>query len=133
MVHTLQLGHRIEFANFSNSVENIWLQNHVLLLPSRYEGMPLALVEAMLCGRPALVTDVAGNAELIEDGITGFVADAPAAASVRAALERLWGRRADLQGIGRAAAKKIRKLVPADPAGEFVEKLKDLVRLIRRE
>ena len=33
----------------------------------------MALVEAMLCGRPAIVTDVAGNTELIEHGLSGFV------------------------------------------------------------
>lgn len=31
-------------------------------------------MEAMLCGRPCIVTDVAGNTEVVEDGVTGFVA-----------------------------------------------------------
>ena len=53
--------------------------------------MPLALVEAMLCGRTAVVTDVGGNAEWIEDGETGFVAEAATAKSFGAALkERGW-------------------------------------------
>ena len=45
------------------------------MMCSAAEGKPLALTEAMVCGRPAVVTDVGGNAELIEDGITGFVAE----------------------------------------------------------
>lgn len=57
-------------------------------MPSRFEGLPLAMVEAMLCARPVVATDVAGHAEIIEDGVTGFLADAPTAGSMAAALER---------------------------------------------
>ena len=38
--------------------------------------MPLSLVEALFCGRPALVTDIAGHAELITEGENGFLAEA---------------------------------------------------------
>ena len=57
------------------------------MLPSRFEGLPLALVEAMLCPRPAVVTNVAGNTEVIEDGETGFVAAAPTAGHLDEAME----------------------------------------------
>ena len=49
--------------------------NHVHAMPSRIEGLPLVLIEAMLCGRPVVATDVAG-AEVIEDEVTGFLAGA---------------------------------------------------------
>ena len=74
--------------------------NHLLVLPSRAEGTPLALVEAMLCGRPAVITDVGGNAEWIADGRTGFVAEAASARSFGATLERAWLARADWQKMG---------------------------------
>jgi glycosyltransferase involved in cell wall biosynthesis len=48
-----------------DNVEKIWRENHMLVLSSRFEGLPLAVVEAMLCGRPCLVTDISGNAELL--------------------------------------------------------------------
>jgi glycosyltransferase involved in cell wall biosynthesis len=34
------------------------------------------MVEAMLCGRPVVATNVAGHSEIVEDGVTGFLADA---------------------------------------------------------
>ena len=81
-------------------------------MPSRFEGLPLAMVEAMLCARPVVATDVAGHAEIIEDGVTGFLADAPTAGSMAAALERFWERRSEAEAIGKAGAERIGQLAP---------------------
>ena len=62
----------VEFMEFKVDVEKIWEEHHALILPSRGEGMPLVLLEAMSAGRTAIVTDVGGNTEVLEDGITGF-------------------------------------------------------------
>jgi glycosyltransferase involved in cell wall biosynthesis len=97
-----------------------------LITPSRFEGLPLAMIEAMLCGRPVIATDVAGHSEVIEDGVTGFLADAPTVGSMVNALERFWARRDDVRSIGAAAARKIRQLVPPDPVRIFAEKIKSL-------
>jgi len=81
------------------------------------------MVEAMMCARPVIATDVAGHSEVIEDGVTGFLAKAPTVPSMEEALERGWARRAEFEEIGRAAAKSIRRLVPADPVDVFSTKL----------
>jgi glycosyltransferase involved in cell wall biosynthesis len=119
------LSARVTFPGFS-SVFDIWAANHVLVMPSRYEGLPLAMVEAMLCARPVIATDIAGHAEVIEDGVTGFLADAPTAGSIGAALERFWERRGEAEEMGKAGARRIRELVPPDPARVFSEKLQKL-------
>jgi glycosyltransferase involved in cell wall biosynthesis len=80
----------------------------------------------MLCGRPVVATDVAG-AEVIEDGVTGFLAEAPTARCVGNALERFWARREDAREIGATAAKRIRHLVPPDPARVFADKIRELL------
>jgi len=90
----------VEFCGHVGDIRSLWEANHLLVLPSRAEGTPLALVEAMLCGRPAVVTDVGGNAEWIEDGKTGFVAEAATAKSFGAALERAWLARTDWEQMG---------------------------------
>jgi glycosyltransferase involved in cell wall biosynthesis len=59
----------VKFAGHQNDIESIWRTHHALVLPSRFEGMPLVIVEAMLCGRPCIATDVGGSRELIRDGI----------------------------------------------------------------
>jgi glycosyltransferase involved in cell wall biosynthesis len=113
----------VTFAGYVNDVEQIWAHNHALLLTSRVEGLPLAVVEAMLCGRPCIVTDVAGNAELLEDNFSGFVASAPTVVAVDEAMERAWQRREELPAIGARAAEAVRKHVPRDPAEVFARML----------
>ncbi|MCA8271111.1 glycosyltransferase [Burkholderia sp. AU30280] len=41
---------------------------------SRWEGMPVALIEAQVAGIPAVVTDVVGNRDVVIHGVTGFIA-----------------------------------------------------------
>jgi glycosyltransferase involved in cell wall biosynthesis len=123
----LGIADRITFAAHVDNVEAIWAANHALVMPSRFEGLPLAAVEAMLCGRPTVATAVAGNAELIEDGVTGFLAESPTIRGVAAALERFWDLRDEAEEIGKAAALRVRQLIPADPARVFSNRLKGLV------
>ena len=114
----------VEFMGFEPDVERIWSRHHALLLPSRYEGLPLALVEAMLCGRMGIVTDVAGNAELVHDNETGFVAAAPTVPLLDEAMERAWSRRREWRQMGQLAARRVREQVSPDPVGDFVTELK---------
>ena len=113
----------VRFAGFTHDVEAIWENHHALVLPSRAEGLPLVLVEAMLSGRVAIVTDVAGNGEAVEDDVTGFLASAPTEDALDEALERAWQRRAEWREIGERAAAGIRKLVPPDPAATLAAQL----------
>jgi glycosyltransferase involved in cell wall biosynthesis len=114
----------VHFRGHVNDVATIWEQNHILVLPSRFEGLPLALVEAMWCGRPAVVTDIGGNAELCVDGETGFVAPAATLESFSQALERAWERREDWAEMGRAARASVEKTIPKDPVGLFCNLLR---------
>jgi glycosyltransferase involved in cell wall biosynthesis len=122
----LQLEGRITFHGHVPDVAGIWADNHILLLPSRWEGLPLALVEAMLCARTAVVSDVAGNVEIVEDNSTGFVAAAPTVDFVDSALERAWQRRLEWKTIGLAAAKAIRQIRSKDPDQDFADLLKKI-------
>ena len=114
---------KVVFAGHVHDIMEIWAQHHALILPSRWEGLPIAIVEAMLCGRAVITTDIAGNTEVVEDGVTGFVAQAPKLQLVAEAMERAWQSRGRLKEMGVRAAMEIRSKVSADPVADFTDML----------
>jgi glycosyltransferase involved in cell wall biosynthesis len=117
----------VHFRGHVSNPEKIWKDNHLLVLPSRYEGLPLVLLEAMWCGRPALVTDVGGSAEICIDDETGFVVEAPTGKILGEILERAWEKRLSWQSMGEAARSRAEKIMPKDPVGEFCRQLIECV------
>ena len=115
------------FRGHATNIDSIWEEHQALVLPSRAEGLPLVIVEAMMCGRVPIVTNVGGNAEVIEDNVTGFVAASATLDNFDEALERAWQRRAEWGQIGRIAAEHIRKQEFVNPAQVFAEKLISII------
>ncbi len=88
----------------------------VFVLPSRWEGMSNALLEAMSCGLPAVATAVGGNPEVIENGETGLLVSPGNPIELALAIRRLMkddayraalgiaGRRRALDGFTALAA-----------------------------
>jgi glycosyltransferase involved in cell wall biosynthesis len=101
----------------------IWRRHHALLLPSRYEGMPMVTPEAMACGRVPIVTRCGRNPELVADGGTGFLVEAPTERLLDRALERAWRRRRAWKQMGRRAARRVRSQYSSDPVGAFADAL----------
>jgi glycosyltransferase involved in cell wall biosynthesis len=79
-----------------------------VVLPSRHEGHPLALLEAMALGRPAIATAVGGVPEIIEHERTGLVVARDDAEALANAIERLRSDPALRLRMGVAAAEVIR-------------------------
>jgi glycosyltransferase involved in cell wall biosynthesis len=61
----------------------------IFCLPSTYEGMPLAILEAMSLGLPVVATAVSGNPEAVEDGVTGLLVPPESASALADALVAL--------------------------------------------
>ncbi len=101
----------------------IWETQHALILPSRSEGSPLVLIEAMLKGRPAIASAVGGVSEILEDGVTGFLAHGAEVNCLDQAMERAWEARSEWRKIGETAYRKIRQAVPESPESVFADKL----------
>ena len=123
MSEMLGIQKMVAFAGHVDNIEEVWSKNHALILPSRYEGLPLALLEAMLCRRVSIVTNVAGNQEVTLDNITGFLVPAPTFDHLDSTMERAWDHRNEWQSMGATAGRYIRKLIPQDPAAAFAKRL----------
>ena len=85
----LGLEQRVRFLGFEPNVQR-WMQAaDGFVLSSRYEGLPMVLLEAGACGVPAVATDVPGTREVIVDGVNGWLARAGDAARLCEAMTRL--------------------------------------------
>ncbi|HTV53605.1 MAG TPA: glycosyltransferase family 4 protein, partial [Terriglobia bacterium] len=78
----------------------------IYVAPSRYESFGLVFLEAMMFGKPAIGCRAGGMPEVIEDGVTGLLAEPGDAGSLIAALERLIVDRALRQHLGEAARRR---------------------------
>jgi glycosyltransferase involved in cell wall biosynthesis len=83
------LGGRVRVHGYSRGARRLAAAADVLVLPSRSEGQPLAVLEAFCDGTLVLVSDIPELSELVEDGATGLRFAVDDAASLSAALDRL--------------------------------------------
>ena len=72
-VGRLDLGGRVRFLGLRHDVPALLGAVDVLVLTSRYEGLPNVVIEAMATGAVAVATDVGGVRELLVSGETGFI------------------------------------------------------------
>ena len=76
LARKLGLERRVCLLGFEPNVRR-WMQAaDGFVLSSRYEGLPMVLLEAGACGVPAVTTDVPGTREVIVDGVNGWLARA---------------------------------------------------------
>jgi L-malate glycosyltransferase len=127
LANHLRIADRVRFCGHVNDVKRIWAENHLLVLPSFAEGIPLVLVEAMLFGRPVLCSNVGGMAEWVTDRETGFMADAPTVGLLRTALERAWSMRLEWQRMGERAHHRAMARRDPKPGATLLETLQDIV------
>ena len=105
----------------TGDIRSVWERHHLLVMPSLNEGMALSVVEAMVCGRVVVTTDVGGNAEWITDGVEGFLAGGANTLAVDAALEAAWQRRDEWAEIGRRAHLRAMELHDPKPGHSFLQ------------
>jgi glycosyltransferase involved in cell wall biosynthesis len=97
------LEDRIILQGSTDDIRKVWMENHVLIMPSLCEGIPLAVVEAMLCGRPVVATDTGGHMEWITDDKNGYIAEGANVYALDKALERAWQNRENWKHMGEKA------------------------------
>lgn len=113
LVEHYKLQDHVRFCGHTGDIRAVWAEHEALVVSSHSEGTPLVLVEAMLCARPAVVTDVGGNVEWVthdpSHSRTGWIAPAPSPDSLAGALESMWadheqGRLREIGARAREAA-----------------------------
>ena len=104
----LGLDGRVRFLGFDPQVKR-WMQAaDGFVLTSRYEGLPMVLLEAGACGLPVVATDVAGTREVVVSGETGWLTPAGDAGALTKAMAKLMRTPpGELLGMGERARRSV--------------------------
>ncbi len=120
LAHYFGIADRIDFAGFVKNVRELWGCHHLMVFASRREGGPMVVVEALVCGRPVVSTDVGLVSDWVREGETGFIASAPTVRSFRAALERAWAAKPRWPEMGHRAHEFAVGRADPDPGGTLL-------------
>lgn len=123
LINLYQLESKVTFKGFVNDTRDIWKENHFKVMASRAEGLSLAILEAMICGRVPIVTDVGENGFLIKDGHNGFLAEAPVPKYFSKALNRAWESLTNYNVIAENAVQTVSKVFDINP----INRLKSII------
>ena len=102
----------------------------LFVLPSNYEGMPNALMEAMVLGLPVIATDCpcGGPAELIEEEVSGMLVPVGDVESLAVAMERVLTDQELAERLGRNAGKLAEKVSPGKVYEEWKQYAEELMK-----
>jgi N-acetyl-alpha-D-glucosaminyl L-malate synthase BshA len=105
----LGVADRVHFLGARDDVPRLLPLFDVFALSSTTEGISVALLEAMACGRPAVATDTGGNPEVCVDGETGLLAPVGDPEALSRALTDLLTSRDRRHAMGEAARARVEK------------------------
>jgi glycosyltransferase involved in cell wall biosynthesis len=101
------LGRRFRRLGYRHDVARVLAAADVFALPSHFEGLPMSVIEGMLCGLPVIATDIRGPREMVVEGQTGLLVPPMTVEPLAAALQQLAtdpALRARMGEAGRARA-----------------------------
>jgi glycosyltransferase involved in cell wall biosynthesis len=88
-----------------NDIDNILNMMDIFILPSRHEGLPISIIEAMRSGMPIISTGVGGIPEMIDDGINGILMNLDTEAIKQVIMDVVDGK-VNLEQMGKQARNK---------------------------
>ncbi len=109
----LGVGQSILFLGYRDDVPDLLGAADVFALPSLFEGLPLAVLEAMAAGLPVVATATGGTDEAVLDGVSGLLVSPGNAPALAAALKVVLGTPARAVSLGEAGRRRFETLFTA--------------------
>lgn len=103
----INIGNTVKFLGKCSDIPSLMYGADVFVLPSRREGMPNVLMEAMLRGLPCVATDISGSQDLIDNHVTGMLVKTLDINALAEAIIYMLENRHEAELMGKAARKKI--------------------------
>jgi glycosyltransferase involved in cell wall biosynthesis len=89
----LKLTERVNFIGDRDDIPRLLADADIFVLATRWEGLPLSILEAMRAGLPVIATNVGGVAEAVTDGVNGYLTQPGNVAEMRNRIQGLiWSR-----------------------------------------
>ena len=129
LVRELDLTENFRFVGKISDMSAYLRQADLFVLPSRSEGFSNALIEAMANGLPMVATDVGGNAEAVQDGVSGFIVPPGSAPALAEAILRLLSSPEAASEMGRSARERVERCFTEDA---MLQKTVNLYRVLLR-
>lgn len=89
LAEQLGVADRCNFVGEVNDVQQRLAKADIFLLTSQFEGLPVAVSEAMRAGLPVIANDINGNREMVSDNVNGFLVPYADTANLRDAMTKL--------------------------------------------
>jgi glycosyltransferase involved in cell wall biosynthesis len=107
LARAFRLGDRVRFLGHRDDVPSLLAAADVLVLPSRFEGLPNVVLEAMQAGKPVVATAAPGTAELVVDGETGRLVPLGDTRTLARALREVLDDRALASRLGEGGRRRV--------------------------
>ena len=110
LAEELNIKENVKFLGYRSDINTIMLSSRVLIITSRWEGLPIVLLEAMSLGVPVVATKVGGIPEIIQNNINGIlISDIQDIESSASSIEKLLINRDQMERLGSQARNTIIK------------------------
>lgn len=97
----------VDFLGYRRDIEKLVGLSDISVSPSKREGLPVNLIEAMAIGNAIVATDVRGNNDLVEDGVNGYLVKVGDSETMAQRILELIGDRDKLSAFGRASHARV--------------------------
>jgi len=114
----LNLNENVHFLGMRNDIPEILIASDSFILPSLWEGLPMALIEAMASGLPVIATDVSGTRQVVESGKTGIMVEPGNVPGLAHSIKELLNEPEQAQIMGKEAREKMETMFSAKKQAE---------------
>jgi glycosyltransferase involved in cell wall biosynthesis len=105
---------QVHFLGMRRDIPRLLASSDLFVLPSLWEGLSMALLEAMAAGLPVVASRVSGTVQVVTEGKTGYLVSPGNVTELAAAVARLLAEPEHARTLGEAARQRVRELFSAE-------------------